>query len=131
MKQLNQSFENVTIYAASMEQWVNDNFGGGHLHYTFVGDFAIADWVGGKDEVINTYKRIKDDWINDYKAFTEVVIALNMLAWAHLQLKKQDISGRDPFITLYSTLYNQAVSDFYEKYGKEEDKCDYFYQMTD
>lgn len=130
MKKLSQCFKNVFTYAAGMEVWADISLDT-PLKYTFVSDFAIADWTGGKDAVLDTYKRVKKSWLGDYKAFTEVVIALNMLAWAHNQLKAQGISGREPFIELYSDLYHRATSDFYEKYGNDENKCNYFFRMTD
>lgn len=130
MKKLNEHFKNVFTYAAGMEQWVNNNLFCEPLEYTFVKDFAIADWVSGLGGVKETYNRVKEEWIKNYKAFTEVAISLNMLAWAHNQLKKQGIEGRDPFIRLYSELYHQAVNDFYEEY-KEEEICNYFFEMTD
>lgn len=131
MKRLDQGFKNVATYAAGMEQWVNKSLFGEPLQYTFVNDFAIADWIGGKKGVIDTYKRVRESWLSDYKAFTEVAIAVNMLAWAHNQLKEQGFEGRDTFIELYSDLYHQAVSDYYEKYEGDEIKCDYFFEMTD
>ena len=131
MKQLNQGFKNVFTYAAGMEKWVNNSLPYGPLQYTFASDFAIADWVSGKDGVMDTYKRVKESWLGNYKAFTEAVIAINMLSWAHYNLKQQGYSGRDVFIELYSDLYHQAIQDFYERYKNDRKKCDYFYQMTD
>ena len=125
-----QGFQNVFSYAAGVEKWVNDSLPLGPLKYTFASDFAIADWFG-KNEVEDTYKRVKESWLNDYKAFTEVVIALNMLSWANDALRKQGFEGREDFITLYSTLYFQARDDFYEKYGNNREACDYFFEMTD
>lgn len=131
MKQLNQGFKNVLTYAAGMETWVNNNLHGNPLKYSFARDFAIADWMSGKAGVLETYRRVKNSWIGDYKAFTEVVLALNMLSWAHNQLKKQGYVERDTFIDLYSDLYKQSMADFYEKYEGDEEKCNYFFQMTD
>jgi hypothetical protein len=125
-----QGFQNVFSYAAGLEKWVNDSLPLGPLKYTFVNDFAIADWFG-KNEVEDTYKRIKESWLNDYKAFTEVVIATNMLSWANDALRKQGYDGREDFITLYSDLYYRARDDFYEKYGENQEACDYFFEMTD
>lgn len=129
-KQLRQGFKNVTTYSAGMQQWVNNNLPV-KPEYTFAGDFAIADWMTGKDGVIETYYRVKESWLNNYKAFTEVVIALNMLSWAHNQLKKQGYEGRDAFIELYTDLYKQATTDFYNKYEDNEEARDYFFRMTD
>ena len=127
---IQQGFQNVFSYSAGVEKWVNDSLPLGPLKYTFASDFAIADWFG-KNEVEHTYKRVKESWLNDYKAFTEVVIALNMLSWANDALRKQGFDGREEFITLYSTLYFQARDDFYEKHGNNREACDYFFEMTD
>lgn len=125
-----QRFTNVFSYAAGLEKWVNDNLPLGPLKYTFVSDFAIADWFGKKD-VEDTYKRVKNEWLSDYKAFTEVVIALNMLSWANCALKDQGIDDRLPFIRLYADLYYQARHDFYDKYDGNTEATDYFFNMTD
>ena len=125
-----QGFTNVFSYAAGMEDWVNNQLPQGPLKFTFVADFAIADWYG-TDDVLDTYKRVKETWLNDYKAFTEVVIALNMLSWAHAMLQRQGYDGRDAFISLYSDLYYQARDDFYSKWEGNEEACDHFFNMTD
>ena len=131
VKQLNEGFKNAMTYAAGMENWVNNNLPNGKLKYTFVSDFARMDWMLGKQGVLDTYKLIKKSWIDNYKAWTEVVIALNMLAWAHDSLKEQGYAGRDLFIELYSMLYEEAMDAFYEKYTGDEEKCNYFFRMTD
>ena len=129
-KQLNQDFQNASSYAAGMEEWVRKNYPS-EMKYTFVSDLARMDWMIGRKGVLDTYKLIKSGWIDNYKAFTEAVVSINMLAWAHYQLKRQGYEGRDPFIELYSNLYYQATDDFYEKFGGNTEACDYFFQMTD
>lgn len=129
-KRLCEGFKNVFTYAAGMEQWAQDNLVK-ELKYTFVSDFAIADWMGGEKAVRETYSRVKKSWLNSYKAFTEVVISLNMLSWAHHRLIEQGFSGREPFVKLYSDLYYQARDDFYKEYEKNREACDYFFEMTD
>lgn len=127
---LQEKFTNVLSYGAGMEQWVNDSLPLGPLSMTFVSDFAIADWYG-KDDVEDTYRRVKDEWLSDYKAFTEVVIALNMLSWAHNALMRQGVDGREEFIRLYADLYYRARTDFYEKWESNQEACDHFFEMTD
>ena len=131
MKQLNQGFKNAMTYAAGMEKWVNKTLPGGKLKYTFVSDFARIDWMFGKQGVLDTYQSIKNSWLDNYKAWTEVVIAVNMLAWAHDNLREQGYAGREPFIELYSDLYYKAKDAFYEKYTGDEEKCHYFSHMMD
>ena len=109
MKRLDQGFKNVATYAAGMEQWVKKSLFGEPLQYTFVNDFAIADWIGGRNGVLDTYSRVKENWLDNYKAWTEVVIAVNMLAWAHNDLKEQGYEGRDAFIELKPRRDDDAV----------------------
>ncbi len=129
-KALNQGFRNVLSYAAGMETWVKNNYPQ-EMNYTFAQDFAIADWMTGEQGVLETYSKVKEEWLRNYKAFTEAVVSINMLAWAHDQLKRQGFDGRDKFIKLYSELYHQGVQDFYEKYEGDKEKCQYFFEMTD
>ena len=127
---MKEMFKNVFSYAAGMETWVKGNLPY-KLEYTFANDFAVADWVEGEKGVKETYQNVKKSWLNNYKAFTEVVVSINMLAWAHNQLQKQGIEGREPFIKLYSELYHVASNDFYEKYEGNTEACQHFFEMTD
>ena len=127
---IQQGFPNVFSYSMGLENWVNEQLPLGPLQFTFVSDFAIADWYGEKD-VRDTYERVKKSWLNDYKAFTEVVIALNMLSWANCALQRQGYDGREKFVDLYSDLYYKARDDFYERYDGDEVACDHFFEMTD
>lgn len=124
-----QGFQNVFSYAAGVENWVRNALPYS-LHYTFVQDFAIADWYG-RDGVEDTYRRVKDAWLSDYKAFTEVAVSLNMLAWANDALRSQGYDGRDEFVGLYSDLYYRCRDDFYEVYSDNEEACQHFFEMTD
>ena len=127
------SIKNVFTYAAGIEKWCKDFYkemGDKELEYTFPADFAIADWYG-EDEVKKSYNNIKKSWLSDYKAFTEVAVSLNLLSWANNQLTTQGIEGRDKFIDLYCEMYYQAREDFYNKYGGDDEACDYFFEMTD
>jgi len=74
---------------------------------------------------------VKREWIKDYKAFTEVVMALNLLSWANVQLKEQGIEGREDFINLYSDMYYQARDDFYKEWEGNEEATSYFFHTTD
>lgn len=128
---LKEGFQNVFSYAYGVESWVNNQLPLGPLKYTFVSDFAIADWAEGEAGVNETYERVKEQWLGDYKAFTAVVIALNMLSWANNALRDQGFDGREEYISLYSSLYYRAKDDFYARYAGNEAACDYFFEMND
>lgn len=130
---LKDSFKNQFTYAAGIEKWCEDfyyNVSGNKLQYTFCSDFAIADWRG-EDAVRETFKRVIKSWGDDYKAFTEIVLAINMLSWANDQLIKQGITDREKWCDFYSELYYEAKDEFYEKYGESEEACDWFFKYTD
>lgn len=129
-KQLREGFQNAMTYAAGMEEWVKKNYPS-EMKYTFTADFARIDWLMGIKGVLETYELVKQGWLDNYKAFTEAVVSINMMSWAHYQLKRQGFAGRDTFIKLYSELYHQASNDFYEKYKGNEEATDYFFRMTD
>ncbi len=129
-KTLHESFKNVFTYSAGMEKWCKAFYQGGELEYTFVNDFAIADWYGAKD-VKETYNRVIKEWGKDYKAMTEIVVSLNLLSWAHEQLRKQGIEGRNEFIDLYIELYEKAMDLFHDTFKDNKKAQDYFFNKTD
>ena len=131
---IKKSFKNVFSYAAGVEEWCRNYYAaisGRELNYTFCNDFAVADWCGGKKAVIDTYNQAKRGWIGDYKAFTEVAIALNLLSWANYQLTEQGIDGREQYTKLYAQLYYKCRDDFYTPYSGNDEATDYFFEMTD
>ena len=132
-KTIYNSFNNPLTYAAGIEKWCTDlyyNASGNRLQYTFCSDFAIADWMG-EDAVKDTFKRVIKSWGDDYKGFTEIAIAVNLLSWANDQLVKQGIADREKFVDLYSELYYDAKDKFYDKYHADNEATEYFFKMTD
>ncbi len=132
-KTIYNSFKNQFTYAAGIEQWcknfykvVSDN----NLEYTFCSDFAIADWMS-EDAVRETFKRVIKTWGDDYKAFTEIVLSINLLSWANDQLIKQGMTDREKWVDLYSELYYDAKEKFYAKYEGNNEATNYFFNMTD
>ena len=124
-------FKNVFTYAFGVENWSREFLPTYQWAYTFVSDFAIADFVDGANAVTETYNRVIKSWASDYKALTEIVISLNVLSWANDALMRQCYEGRDEFIKLYADLYYKARDEFYNLYGKDKEKSQYFFEMTD
>ena len=126
-------FDNVFSYAFGVEKWIKDYFNevGFNSEYTFASDLAMVDWYEDKDEVKKTYNTIKNNWITSYKAFTEVVMCINLLSWANDKLKQQGFDDRDKWVDFYSELYYKARDDFYEKWGDNDEACSYFFTCTD
>ena len=129
MKTVHSIFGNIFKYAAAMEQMCQNAYPE-KFEYTFCSDFAIGDWFGTA-AVIDTYNRVKANWLCNYRSWTEVVIALNLLAWTNHFLKQQGFADRDKFIELYSNLYDKAVDEFYKTFNNNEEAKYYFYKKTD
>ena len=131
---LNEFFTDVFTYGAGMHAWVQKYFtsiSGYKLKYTFVQDFAIADWCSGKKGIRDTYNKLLKEYGKDYKAFTELVMSINMLSWGNDQLTKQGIEGRDEYGMYYSDLYYESRDKFYDTFKGNTEACDYFFEMTD
>lgn len=124
----NEFFKNVFTYAAGLEAWAKKQ---ANFNYTFVYDFASADWCSGVEGVKKTYIEVRKHWRHNYEAFTEVAMSLNMLAWANAQLQRQGIEDRQEYVKLYSEMYYQARDDFYDTFEGDETACRYFFEMTD
>jgi hypothetical protein len=131
---ISEQFQNVFSYARGIETWCKGLYlelSGYELQYTFTSDLALVDWRGDVKEVEKSYKNILKQWSSDYKAFTELCIAINLLAWANEKLEQQGIDGRSKFTQFYSELYYKAKNEFYEKFKGQTEILDYFFNMTD
>lgn len=91
---------------------------------TFFGDLSIAEWYG-KEGVLDTFKNVCENWIGDYKFFTEFVMALNHKCWEHYDAGKPGLSK------LYSDLFYKAQELFLKHYKGDEEALSYYYRVTD
>lgn len=118
--------QNEKIFEASLRE-NNDS----ERQTTFFSDLSIAEWCedkGEKGAIVDTFNRVCNEWLNDYKFFTEFVVALNVKAWQWYQENNE-------IAKLYSDLYYRGMDKFYEKYDSdsENDKAarEWFFRMTD
>lgn len=65
---------------------------------TFWSDFGIAECFG-HNAVIDTYNRAFEEWKNDYKYLTELVIVTNWKCWEHYDKGNSELSS------IYAELY--------------------------
>lgn len=96
---------------------------GKEFQTTFWEDFSIAD-VFGDDAIRDTYKRAFEEWKEDLVYLTELVIVLNMKCW-------QWYESNDKRSALYSDLYYQTNDYAWDFVGDDEEKADYYFEMTD
>ena len=89
---------------------------------TFFMDFSIAD-AFGVNAVKDTYKRAFNEWKDDYKMLTALVITLNHKIWQHYEAKN------DKLASLYDELWRKA--DQYACDTLKDDALQYFIEVTD
>ena len=79
-------FKTIFIYAATCEYNFERNaaaISGYKRLTTFTADLSIAEWTGGKKDVIDTLKRCAKEWCNNHKYFAELVGVAQMKSWEH------------------------------------------------
>ena len=89
---------------------------------TFWEDFSIADRFGAS-AVRDTFNRAFQEWRDDYRYLTDLVMVLNHKIWQHYEQKNAVLQG------VYDDLYWQAVK--YAEDNLKGDELSYYYRMTD
>lgn len=89
---------------------------------TFWSDFTIAD-AFGINAIKDTYKRAFNEWRNDYKMLTALVITLNHKLWQHYE------AGHKEFALVYNDLWDEAQTYAYE--NLKDEALAYFIEVTD
>ena len=88
---------------------------------TYYTDFGIAERFGTK-AICDTYKQAKQNWGNNIKYFTEIVMVLNWKIWEHHEHNRE-------YALLYNKLWEEA-ENYAMKNFKGED-LDYFLRTVD
>ena len=88
---------------------------------TFYTDFSIADNFGAT-AIMDTYTRATEEWKNDYKMLTELVMVLNWKIWEHNDRNQK-------YARLYTRLYEEL--DRYAIDTLKGEELSYFFSTTD
>lgn len=97
---------------------------------TFINDFMLAV-PRGESAIKETYDRCVKEWKDDYRYFTDIVIATNMLCWHYDGLSKSMTDQARKLSRLFGDLYYQARDKFYDLFENNKEACDYFFEETD
>ena len=89
---------------------------------TFFMDFSIAD-VFGANAVKDTYKRAFNEWKDNYKMLTALVVTLNHKIWQHYEAKNNELAS------VYNELWEKA--DQYACDTLKDEALKYFLEVTD
>lgn len=93
---------------------------------TFWQDFSIADTYG-LQAIQDTFNRAFDEWKEDYKDLTELVLVLNHKICYHYVENGTDEENDKAY--LYNKLWNEAND--YALENLQGEQADYFYRITD
>ena len=88
---------------------------------TFWEDFSIADLFGVKG-IQDTYDTAFENWKDDYKYLTELVMVLNHKIW-----QWYEVDGKRA--ELYDKLWRQTVN--YAQKNLKDEELRYYYEVTD
>lgn len=94
---------------------------GYEMQSTFFEDFSIADSFGS-EAVKDTFKRVFEEWKDNYIYLTELVIVLNYKIWEHYKTKLL-------LAKVYDSLWKQA--DSYACNNLKGDELKFFFRITD
>jgi len=90
---------------------------------TFWDDFSIAD-AFGSGAVKDTFQRVFDEWKDNYKYLTELVMVLNHKIWQFY-----GEPGKQRRANLYEELWMKAAD--YAASHLEGEELEYYYRITD
>ena len=93
---------------------------------TFTGDFNIAEALGGKDAVEDTFKRAMESWGDDIRYMATLCIVTNAKCWQHYE--KGDAELSETYAEMYYAVMNHVYDDE-SPFGKES--ISYFFECTD
>lgn len=97
------------------------NINGYETITSFWSDFTIADRFG-VSAIKDTYKRAFNEWKDNYKYLTELVMVLNWKIWQFYEKNNQ-------YTEVYNKLWEEA--DAYACNNLKGDEAAYFFWTTD
>lgn len=121
-----QQIQKIHEYSAMLQQMFTETLkemSGYETISTFYSDLSIAD-VFGIDAIKDTIKRVKDEWKDDYKMFTEFVLAVNHKSWEWDARKEQ--TNADAIKQLYIDMYYELDDFCLDYYKGKSDAMDYY-----
>ena len=88
---------------------------------TFWEDFSIAEHFG-EAAIRDTFKRAFEEWKDNYKYLTELVMVLNWKIWQNHETHRE-------IAEIYDELWGEA--DLYACENLHGEAAEYFYEVTD
>ena len=89
---------------------------------TFYSDFVIAEKFG-ITAIADTFKRVFDEWKDNYLYLTELAMVVNALCWEHYG------KGESNLMELYADYYYKVRDYAYDNLTGDE--LQHYYEVTD
>jgi len=110
-----------------MARMLKETLPGGYKPFTtFFTDLDIANGFG-VESVKDTYKRVTEQWLDDYKYYTEFVMCLNLHLWDRYQNHGKD----DPLARLYNDLFFEAKEKLWNRWENDDEASEYIFNTLD
>jgi hypothetical protein len=112
-------------YAKSDKDWfpcAYPEVEGKRASSTFFGDFTVAE-AYGEPSIRDTFNRCFDEWKDNYKMFTELVVVLNHLLWLHYDREENERAK------LYDKIWRKCVAYVNDHY--EGEAAEHYFMVTD
>lgn len=97
--------------------------------YTFTSDLSIAEWFLPKEGIAAAYDTIEKeliDWCyDDYKAFAELIISVNLKAWEHAA------RHNETWAMWYSEMYYRIKDLYFDNFADNDDAINYYFDYVD
>ena len=119
---------NPLIYGRWCEYNMEKNLFRIKREYTFTSDLSIAEWflpIEGIEATFDTIKRCLELCYDDFKAFGELVVTVNLKAWEHAARKNESWSK------WYSEMYYLLKDLYFEHFTGNEEAIDYYFEYVD
>lgn len=98
-------------------------------NYTFTCDMSIAEWFLPIEGIAATYDTIEReliDWCyDDYEAFAELIISVNLKAWEHAA------RHNETWAMWYSDMYFAVKDLYFEHFTGNDDAINYYFDYVD
>jgi archaellum component FlaC len=109
----------------SITKWGIEELTGYKPITTFWEDFSIAE-IFGIYGIIETYHAALNEWKNNYKYLTELVMVLNHKIWYWYD---KESGGSSQLQEIYNELWEEA--SLYAENNLKDEQLKYYYRITD
>ena len=122
---LEQKLPNVIAYGYTSERCMERNLMKGERKYTFMYDLSVAEWMEGKNGVLEYIKQAMTEHKDNEVAMAEFILSVNFKSWEHAARNNHQWGY------LYSELFYYVRDFTYDYYENDKEKMSYVWEYLD